>query len=130
MANRSQDWLKQAIRDLQHAADSQKTGRHEWACFASQQAAEKAVKALHLFLGQEAWGHVVAFLLRELPENIEVSQEILEKAQVLDNFYIPTRYANGHPSGAPFEHYGSLQSTQAIQYASEIIEFIRSKMAR
>ncbi len=130
MANRSQDWLKQAIRDLQHAEDSQKTGRHEWACFASQQAAEKAVKALHLFLGQEAWGHVVAFLLRELPENIEVSQEILEKAQVLDNFYIPTRYANGHPSGAPFEHYGSLQSTQAIQYASEIIEFIRSKMAR
>ena len=130
MVNRSQDWFKQAIRDLQQAEDSQKTGRHEWACFASQQAAEKAVKALHLFLGQEAWGHVVAFLLRELPENIEVSQEILEKAQVLDNFYIPTRYANGHPSGAPFEHYGSLQSTQAIQYASEIIEFIRSKMAR
>lgn len=130
MVNRSQDWLKQAIRDLQHAEDSQKTGRHEWACFASQQAAEKAVKALHLFLGQEAWGPVVAFLSRELPENVEVSQAILEKAQVLDNFYIPTRYANGHPSGAPFEHYGSLQSNQAIQYASEIIEFIRSKMAR
>ena len=130
MVNRSQDWLKQAIRDLQHAEDSQKTGRHEWACFASQQAAEKAVKALHLFLGQEAWGHVVAFLLRELPENVEVSQAILEKAQVLDNLYIPTRYANGHPSGAPFEHYGSLQSNQAIQYASEIIEIIRSKMAR
>ena len=99
MVTRSQDWLKQAIRDLQHAEDSQKTGRHEWACFASQQAAEKTVRALHLFLGQEAWGHVVAFLLRELPENIEVSQAILEKAQVLDNFYIPTRYANGHPSG-------------------------------
>jgi HEPN domain-containing protein len=130
MVNRSQDWFKQAIRDLQQAEDSQKTGRHEWACFASQQAAEKAVKALHLFLGQEAWGHVVAFLLRELPEDIPVSQALLEKAQVLDNFYIPTRYANGHPSGAPFEHYGSLQSTQAIQYASEIIEFIRSKMAR
>jgi HEPN domain-containing protein len=130
MVNRSQDWLKQAIRDLQQAEDSQKAGRHEWACFASQQAAEKAVKALHLFLGQEAWGHVVAFLLRELPENIEVSQAMFEKAQVLDNFYIPTRYANGHPSGAPFEHYGSLQSTQAIQYASEIIEFIRSKMAK
>lgn len=130
MVNRSQDWLKQAIRDLQQAEDSQKAERHEWACFASQQAAEKAVKALHLFLGQEAWGYVVAFLLRELPENIEVSHAMLEKAQVLDNFYIPTRYANGHPSGAPFEHYGSLQSTQAIQYASEIIKFIRSKMAK
>lgn len=34
------------------------------ACFAGQQAAEKAVKALHLSLGQEAWGHVIARLLQ------------------------------------------------------------------
>ena len=31
--------------------------------------------------------------------------------------YIPTRYANGHPEGAPFEHYGKLQSRDAINYA-------------
>jgi hypothetical protein len=29
-----------------------KATRHEWACFAAQQAAEKAVRALHLHLGQ------------------------------------------------------------------------------
>ena len=43
--------------------------------------------------------------------------------------HIPIRYANGHPDGAPYEHYGRLQSEQAIQYASEIIEFVRLKMA-
>jgi HEPN domain-containing protein len=48
---------------------------------------------------------------------------------VLDGFYIPTRYANGHPEGAPFEHYGTLQSTDAINYAGEILEFVRSQMA-
>ena len=100
-------------------------GRHEWACFAAHQAAEKAVKALHLSLKQEAWGHVVNRLLIELPASIAVSHDLLEKANVLDNFYIPTRYANGHPDGAPYEHYGRLQSEQAIQYASEIIEFVR-----
>jgi HEPN domain-containing protein len=52
--DRSADWLAQAERDLAQARESQGSGRHEWACFAAQQAAEKAVKALHLSLGQEA----------------------------------------------------------------------------
>ena len=127
MTNRAIDWFAQAERDLDQAQSSQNDGRHEWACFAAQQSAEKAVKALHLSLNQEAWGHVVARLLRELP--LDVSEELIDKAKLLDNFYIPTRYANGHPEGAPFEHYGSLQSNEAIKYAGEILEFVRSQMA-
>jgi HEPN domain-containing protein len=128
MADRSMDWLNQAIRDLEQATDSRDDGRHEWACFASHQAAEKAVKALHLHLGQEAWGHVVAKLLQELPETVSIEEMLIEKGRVLDSFYIPTRYPNGHPEGSPFEHYGPLQSEEAIRYASEIIEFARSQM--
>lgn len=129
MANRAHDWFNQALRDIEQAEDSRRAERHEWACFAAQQAAEKAVKALHLHLGQEAWGHVIARLLKELPETVQLTEDLVDKARVLDNFYLPTRYANGHPEGAPFEHYGSIQSTEAIQYACEIIEFIRLKMA-
>ncbi len=127
MTNRATDWLAQAERDLDQARSSQNEGRHEWACFAAQQSAEKAVKALHLSLKQEAWGHVVARLLRELP--LDVPEELIDKARILDNFYIPTRYANGHPEGAPFEHYGTLQSSEAITYAGQILEFVRSQMA-
>ena len=127
MTDRSKDWFDQAQRDLEQAGSSQKDGRHEWACFAAQQSADKAVKALHLFLKQEAWGHVVARLLNELP--ITVSEDLMDKAKVLDGFYIPTRCASGHPEGAPFEHYGKIQSRDAIDYAGEILEFIRSKMA-
>lgn len=54
MANRANDWLNQAIRDLGQAKDSYAAGRYQWVCFSAQQAAEKAVKALHLHLGQEA----------------------------------------------------------------------------
>lgn len=129
MANRSQDWLAQAIQDLEQAQDSQRAGRHEWACFAAQQAAEKAVKALHLYVGQEAWGHVVARLLDELPEGFVVPRDLREKAQYLDNVYIPSRYPNSHPEGAPFEHYGALQSEEAIRYAGEILAFARAAMA-
>ncbi|MCS7248740.1 MAG: HEPN domain-containing protein [Anaerolineales bacterium] len=66
MVDRSFDWFKQAVWDLDQAIRSEEDGFYEWACFIAQQAAEKAAKALHLKLGQEAWGHVVARLLREL----------------------------------------------------------------
>jgi HEPN domain-containing protein len=129
MPARAQDWLGQALRDLEQAEDSRRADRHEWSCFAAHQAAEKAVKALHLHLGQEAWGHVVARLLRELPASVSVPPELVEKARVLDGFYIPTRYPNSHPEGAPFEHYGPLQSGEAVQYARAIIAFVRAQMA-
>lgn len=127
MTDRSKDWFDQAQRDMEQAESSQSEGRHEWSCFAAQQSAEKAVKALHLFLKQEAWGHVVARLLKELP--LTIPEDLIDKAMVLDGLYIPTRYANGHPEGAPFEHYGKIQSRDAIEYAREILEFVRSQMA-
>ncbi len=127
MANRARDWFAQAAKDLEHARLSQSSGSHEWACFAAQQGAEKAVKALHLWHGQEAWGHMVAGLLRELP--VTVPDDLVDRAQVLDNFYVPSRYPNSHPDGAPFEHYGPLQSREAIGHADQIIAFVRAAMA-
>ena len=129
MVQRAQDWFRQAERDLEQAEDSRRAGRHEWACFAAQQAAEKAVKALHLHYRQEAWGHVVARLLRELPPQVAVPASLVEKARVLDGFYIPPRYPNSFAEGAPFEHYGPLQSEEAIWYAREIVDFVRAQMA-
>ncbi|HXF46519.1 MAG TPA: hypothetical protein VNK91_10415 [Burkholderiaceae bacterium] len=55
--------------------------------------------------------------------------DLIDKARVLDNFYVATRYRNGHPAGAPFEHYGPIQSELAIRYAGEIIDFARTQMA-
>ncbi len=127
MPNRAKDWLAQADADLAMAVEAARIGRHEWACFAAQQAAEKAVEALHLWCGQEAWGHVVARLLRELP--VGVPDELIQKAKVLDGYYIPTRYPNGHPAGAPAEHYGPLHSGPGVDYAREIVAFVRAQVA-
>jgi HEPN domain-containing protein len=129
MANRAHDWLRQAERDLEHAISSRSMQQHEWACFASHQAAEKALKAMHLSAAQEAWGHVLTQLIDELPATMRLPSDLLERARVLDGFYIPARYPNGHPAGAPFEHYGPLQSEQAVDYARQIVEFARHAMA-
>jgi HEPN domain-containing protein len=125
--SRAADWYQQALRDLDQAEASRRDGRHEWACFAAQQAAEKAVKAAHLAEAQDAWGHVVARLLTELPG--AVPADLIEKARVLDAFYIPTRYANSHADGPPFEHYGPLQSEEAVRYAGEIVRFAGALLA-
>ncbi len=127
MPSRAADWMEQAERDLQMAKSSADNGYHEWACFAAHQAAEKAIKALHLHHYQEAWGHVLVRLLTDLP--VEVPEDCRERARILDNYYIPTRYPNGHAEGAPAEHYGFWQSEGAISHASEILAFVRAEMA-
>ena len=92
MAARARDWFQQAERDLEQAEASRREKRHEWACFAAQQSAEKAVKALHLALGQDAWGHVVARLLSELP--IDVPEDLVEKAILRVSYF--GSYARGN----------------------------------
>jgi HEPN domain-containing protein len=77
------------------------------------------VKALHR-RGQEAWRHVVARLLQELP--LDVDAGLVDLGRVLDTYYIPARYPNSHPEGAPFEHYGPLQSEEAIEHAGQILD--------
>ena len=68
MATRAEDWLRQAKRDLEHARHALEDGDYEWSCFAAQQAAEKAVKAVYQKLGADAWGHSVSlcFLIFQL----------------------------------------------------------------
>ena len=67
MSERSLDWLRQAEKDIDKAKLDVKEGFYEWACFTSQQAAEKAIKAVFQRLHGEAWGHGTKALLENLP---------------------------------------------------------------
>jgi HEPN domain-containing protein len=129
VASRWADWHAQSKHDLDQAAASAAAGRFDWACFAAHQAAEKAVKALHLRLGQEAWGHVVARLLAELPASARPDHALIDAAKVLDTFYIPTRYPDSHAAGPPFEHYGRLQGEEALRHARDIVAFVDQAVA-
>lgn len=129
MSNRAPDWFRQAEINLEQAAESATAGRHEWACFAAQQAAEMAVKALHQHAGQDAWGHVVRELLETLPSELVPGGELIDSARALDLHYIAARYPNGHVRGTPHENYGLLQSREALVHARAILEYCRLQMA-
>jgi len=128
LVSRAGDWLRQATRDLEHARRSVELGDYEWACFAAQQAAEKAVKALYQKLGIEVWGHSISRMLEHLPDEHRPPKELVEKAKELDRHYIPTRYPNLHPEGAPMDYYTRADAERAVRYAGEILEFCRSKV--
>ena len=115
-------------RDLEHARKSVELGDYEWACFAAQQAAEKAVKALYQKLGMEVWGCSVSRMLEQLPDEHRAPGELVDGAKELDRHYIPTRYPNFHPEGAPMDYYTRADAERAIGHAEEIIGFCRSKV--
>jgi HEPN domain-containing protein len=125
VANRAKDWLKQAEGDLQHSKNAKKAGDYDWACFAAQQSAEKAVKGLILSKGGEGWGHSVMKLLKDLSLLIEVPETLIRSAMRLDKHYIPTRYPNGFDSGAPKEYYTDDEADGAIGDAQAIYDFCR-----
>ena len=128
MPRRARDWLNQAARDLEHAKLVAKKGFHEWACFSAQQAAEKAVKALHQALGADIWGHSTWRLLEELPAGWRPGPELVDLARELDRFYMPTRYPNMHPSGSPYQYYTKSDAERAVEIAERIVSFCRGKV--
>jgi HEPN domain-containing protein len=116
MASRAEDWYKQARRDLQHARHALEDEEFEWACFAAQQSAEKALKALYQSAGAEAWGHSVFALLESLPLEFSTDDALKDIGKELDKHYIPPRYPNSYPQGAPYEYYTRAEADRAIAH--------------
>lgn len=123
--NRSSDWWEQAARDLRHAEHALEDADYEWAAFAAQQSAEKAIKALILAQGGEPWGHLVTGLVEALPQTLSAPEEILHAANRLDKHYILTRYPNGFAAGYPGKFYTRGEAESAISDARRIIDFCR-----
>lgn len=119
MAERSRDWFRQAQHDLEKAKLDQQWQYFEWSCFTAHQAAEKAIKAVYYARHGEARGHGVRELLTSLA--LPVNETLLRQAASLDRFYIPTRYPNGLPAGAPHDYFSQDDATQAIEAAETIL---------
>lgn len=127
MANRSEDWLRQASADLKLAETARDGGSFEWSCFAAQQSAEKAVKAVHYGEGASVRGHSVAGLLKAIGTEPAPGPDLLKLALELDRHYVPTRYPNGFPAGAPIDFFTKEDADRAIQNASAVLEWCRRR---
>jgi HEPN domain-containing protein len=119
----AQRCLGAAREDLAAARHLATGGFHAPACFHSQQAAEKAVKALHYARGARAvLGHNVRSLIEQLEPAAPALRALLDAARELDLLYLPARYPNGLDRGTPAEAFGEAQSQRAQQLAAAIVE--------
>ena len=67
--------------------------------------------------------------MTELLRGLEgVPAELLDSARALDKHYIPTRYPNAHPSGAPGELYTAPEADRALVDAEMVIEYVRRRL--
>ncbi|MDR7420330.1 MAG: HEPN domain-containing protein [Armatimonadota bacterium] len=127
MASRHEDWLHQAERDLQSARWAADGGFHE---FISQQAAEKALKAVYQKLGGEAWGHALVGLLAGLKGRIAITDDIARCARSLDRCYVPARDPNGWERGSPKDYYTREDADYALGCGETIVRFCRGLLAQ
>jgi HEPN domain-containing protein len=119
-------WLKTAQGDLEAAKILMGNGKYAHACFHSQQAGEKAVKAVWYFLDADPWGHSITKLIRDL-ESVDLAayekfDQIKRSAVVLDRFYITTRYPNGLPDLTPEDSFLEEDAKNCIQHSEMVIE--------
>ena len=123
-------WLKTSEGDLETAVILLENKKYAHSCFHSQQASEKAVKAVWYFLDADPWGHSITKLIRDLQyvdlKTMEQFETLKKSAVLLDRYYIPTRYPNGLPDLTPEEAYLEEDAQACIQNAKKIMEATRN----
>ena len=89
----AEDWLRYAKSDLELARIEKPEGvLLETLCFHAQQAAEKTLKAVLIFLEIDfPRTHNIRTLLDLLPEGVDVPQEVEESA-ILTDYAVESRY--------------------------------------
>jgi len=122
-------WLAQAEYDLRAAQENNKSKLYSYACFISQQAGEKALKAFLYGEGErEVLGHSVVVLCKRAAKFQKEFNFLVSHAARLDRFYIPTRYPNGLPGGIPAETYEQQDAESALASAKEILSLVKKHL--
>jgi len=129
MEKKSELWLNEAKWDLDNAKILFKNKRYSTSMFHSQQAAEKAVKALLFSCNINGWGHVIISLLKKYREikNREIS--LIEKEVIyLYKQYIPTRYPDALPGIEPHKAFDKEEAKISIKYTEKILNFVEEEI--
>jgi HEPN domain-containing protein len=125
-------WFRQAERDLDAASASKDAGSFDWACFQSQQGAEKAVKSVLYRKGyRKILSHSVYELILGAVPHCEPLKPLSREAKTLDNVYIAARYPNGITGSLiPAEYYTEEDATECLKSAGLILDAVRDCMKK
>ncbi len=116
-------WLGESRADLKHCKSSIEIGDYNWACFAAQQAIEKALKALILHvLGEYPRGHDLVKLYNMVRNRVSLELNIADLARV-SSYYTQARYPNAGIE-RPSQEITREQALEAARIAEVVIDEI------
>ncbi|TFF89534.1 MAG: HEPN domain-containing protein [Promethearchaeota archaeon] len=122
-------WLEEAKWDYNNAKILLENDRYNTVVFTSQQAAEKAIKALLFYCNLNGWGHSIFSLLIKYKEKINREiEDIKSDALFLDKHYITTRYPDSLPGISPHIAYTKEEAKNSIEKAKKIIKFVENEL--
>ncbi len=120
-------WRRQAQAALDLAGYAA-TSTASWSCFLAEQGAQLALKGLLHAVGEHAnaWGHDLGPLERRVagvfgddwPAGLD------EPAMRLGRHYLPARYPDAHPTGAPEERYTAADARAALGDALSLVHAV------
>lgn len=124
MREEVRNWFKQAEADLRSARNSKKSFDHYMSVFASQQAVEKALKALCLHkLREFPKGHSIIYLAQK----VDVPEYMLSGIRDLNPEYLSTRYPD-MAAGVPAELYDESIAARHLKTAEQVVEWAKKQI--
>ncbi len=123
MRDETKDWIKQALKDLEAAKALLNSEIYYASAFFSQQAAEKALKALAIELGLIPLGHSLLRILNMISDEIEVPEEIFKASRKLTPLYTLTRYPDS-ANAPPAEIFDEKDAEEALKAADKVLEWV------
>lgn len=124
MRDEVSSWRTQSHADLKTARDSLAAGNFYAAAFFAQQAAEKALKALHLHVTKRPHiGHGLVYLARAL----DAPAPVLQACSELTPHYTQSRYPDA-AVGTPAENYTREAAQHFVHLAEEVVSWALKRL--
>ncbi|ADX84972.1 HEPN domain-containing protein [Saccharolobus islandicus] len=123
------EWIEQALEDLDTAKLLLTNGKYYASAFYSQQAVEKSLKSLIIYLGKDPGKtHSLTELIEMVEkEGVTMPINIKENLMVLSPHFIISRYPDA-ANGVPFKQYSKSISEDLYNRAKEVIEWVKENL--
>jgi HEPN domain-containing protein len=123
MRKEASDWLEQAKEDFKTAKLNIKIKRYYASVFFSQQAGEKALKALYIEAKRRYPRRKHNML--NLAESLKAPKHVKEACMELNPEYVVTRYPNA-AKGIPEKMYSKKSAETHLNHAKVILKWVES----
>ena len=125
----AQAWFIQAREELSNTLFALEGERYALCCFLAQQTAEKALKALLIWIaGSKPRTHLLVELRDELRQHQAITVDDLPEITILDQYYVSTRYPDALAGGIPAFSFVKRQAKEAYEIAADALRIAHERL--